>query len=712
MRNENPKIRFSALECLRQFADKMKNEFQAMYHQKVIPSLLEAIKDPVLRNQLHALDTLDCFMEFIEQKTISPYIQSILDCVFVIFMKEDIAVSLRFSILSTISELADSSKDTFKPFSEKCLEVLFNFFVNIYSKKIFGNIYGQLLETLTLIGETNEEKFLKYVPDIVTAVVEIQKNLAPSDFSFEYFVNSLERLCPIVKEKFPNLVPMIIEAVMKLVVIDPKMSISTNPENAFKIEDVLSDLNPSSGKKKEVFNLQTTEVEEKETALQLLHGVLITFSELFIPYIEIIHKILLPIIPFKSNSSIRSEVSNILPVIMKIVKENTNVTEAHNVGKLYINELFKAMEVETNNATLSVQLDNTSEIIEIIGLFLTTPELNAFFDKILFFFSETEKRRKDLNEEKHENNEMQKDIKKKVTEDEDDEIGEFDDIDEALAEEIDEIENVLVAISELIGALFKTHKSLTLEIVNKITTIVLPNYLKEGATDFEIKMGLYIIDDLIEFLGQEYLSQDLWKELAKLVIKFCDSEEPGIRQAASYGIGNLAVHTKVGFDLYINDCLLALEKGMNINSDGVDDEEWGYARDNLIASLGKIIRHHNNLINVNELVPKWINSLPIMYDTREAQLQHTMLMEMILSNSQLVFGLNNLNLPKIVRICGKIYKTEKSTEGCDNYIECVVLNLLNNNETSAILMKTESESEEKMKRKIGLILNSVKSKQK
>jgi len=151
---------------------------------------------------------------------------------------------------------------------------------------------------------------------------------------------------------------------------------------------------------------------------------------------------------------------------------------------------------------------------------------------------------------------------------------------------------------------------------------------------------------------------------------------------------------------------------MQINSDGVDDEEWGYARDNLIASLGKIIRNHNNLINVNELVPKWINSLPIMYDTREAQLQHTMLMEMILSNNHLVFGLNNINLPKIVRICGKIYKTEKSTEGCDNYIECVVLNLLNNNETNAILMKTESESEEKMKRKIGLILNSVKSKQK
>ena len=688
----------------------MKNDFQAIYHQKVIPSLIESLNDHILRNQLHSLDAIDCFIEFIDAKTIFPYTEKILDTVFNYFLKEDIPTCLRFSILTTISELADATKDLFKPYSDKCLQVLFNFFVNIYTKKIYGNLYGLLLETLTLIGETNEEIFIKYVPDIVSAIVEIQKNLSPSDFSFEYFVNSLERLCPIVKEKLPNLVPMIIEAVMKLVVIDPKMSISTNPENSFKLEDVLSELNPTmNGKKKNSVNLQTTELEEKETALQLLHGVLITFSELFLPYLEIIHKILLPLITFKANSLIRCEVSNILPVIMKILKENNLTNQIHSVGKIYINELFIAMEVETNNRTLAVQLDNTSDIIELIGVFLSEQELTSFFEKILFFFSEIEKRRRNLNEEKDENIELHKDIKKNSNEDEDDD-GSFNDIDEALSEEIEEIENVLVAISELIGSLFKTHKELTVQIVNKITTIILPNYLKDGSTNFEIKMGLYIIDDLIEFLGQEILSQDLWNSLAKLVTKFCDSQVPGIRQAASYGIGNLAVHTKKGFGLFINDCLVALDKAMQIVSDDEDDEDWGYARDNIVASLGKIIKHHNNLININELVPKWLNNLPILYDKREAQLQHLMLCELVLSHSNLIFGANNINLLKIIRIFGKIYKTDKSTDECDLQIECIVSSLLNNNLTKEFVLKAENESEEKIKRKIGLILGAIKAK--
>jgi hypothetical protein len=39
-------------------------------------------------------------------------------------------------------------------------------------------------------------------------------------------------------------------------------------------------------------------------------------------------------------------------------------------------------------------------------------------------------------------------------------------------------------------------------------------------------------------------------------------------------------------------------------------------------------------------------------------------------------------------------------------------NLLNNNDTKEFVIKAENDSEEKMKRKIGLIINAVKAKQK
>lgn len=47
------------------------------------------------------------------------------------------------------------------------------------------------------------------------------------------------------------------------------------------------------------------------------------------------------------------------------------------------------------------------------------------------------------------------------------------------------------------------------------------------------------MDDMIEFLGPDVLGEH-YSEIANKVINFCNSNDSGIRQAATYGIGMIA----------------------------------------------------------------------------------------------------------------------------------------------------------------------------
>ena len=74
---------------------------------------------------------------------------------------------------------------------------------------------------------------------------------------------------------------------------------------------------------------------------------------------------------------------------------------------------------------------------------------------------------------------------------------------EDIKDQIDELETVLTSLSDFFGALFETHKDLTLELVDKIIKDYLPIYFKEDSSNFEKTLGLLLVDDMAEFLQQK-----------------------------------------------------------------------------------------------------------------------------------------------------------------------------------------------------------------
>ena len=158
--------------------------------------------------------------------------------------------------------------------------------------------------------------------------------------------------------------------------------------------------------------------------------------------------------------------------------------------------------------------------------------------------------------------------------------------------------------------------------MNSLFTTLLPQAIQSGVKEKE-KFALFILDDMVEFLGPEILGQK-FIDIAQQIAKFCSSSDAAIRQAASYGIGMIAMHGKDAYAAVNQICMEGLKAAIGyqmpsgVKGKKAKEKKFNYARDNAISALGKIIRYQSAHIDVNSIVPEWLNLLPIKADVEEA----------------------------------------------------------------------------------------------
>jgi len=68
---------------------------------------------------------------------------------------------------------------------------------------------------------------------------------------------------------------------------------------------------------------------------------------------------------------------------------------------------------------------------------------------------------------------------------------------------------------------------------------------------------------MVEFLGPEVLGNH-FGSVAEQIVNFCGSDDSGIRQAASYGVGILAQHGGSAYSNINNVCLQGLKTAIEI----------------------------------------------------------------------------------------------------------------------------------------------------
>ena len=57
-----------------------------------------------------------------------------------------------------------------------------------------------------------------------------------------------------------------------------------------------------------------------------------------------------------------------------------------------------------------------------------------------------------------------------------------------------------------------------------------------------MKLGLFILDDMIEHLGPNYFGPAVYQEIVQTICRFTNNKSASLRQASAYGIGVIATH--------------------------------------------------------------------------------------------------------------------------------------------------------------------------
>jgi hypothetical protein len=653
------------------------------------------------------------FVEHLTDDDAAKYLQSSLEVLFNLFIKseEECPPALKEGILDTVKEFMNASEEEFKKYSEKCLQILLQYLSNILTKNINRTLVGPLLEIVSMIGPLCPELFKNYLITIVDTLIQINQNMPNFKENIaNYLMSTWEKLIPSLKESHKEKIPIIVNSLIELLKKPPEMSISSDPTKLINIQEFFSE--EKKKKEKEKVELKTSETEEFETFVEILNAFLSECPELYSSaQVEALYPIISKLLSYPNND-IKSEISKVFANSVEILaKTNSDKNYLYSTSKQYISNIVEQLMKESDYTVIVSYVDSLKDIIKSTKLFLTKNEINELSKKIIEVFDKLEKGRESLIKQKDETQKEFEEEKKKgdnkiYSDDEDDDESEKEVI-EDIKDQISELESVITSLSDFFGALFETHKNLTLELVDKIIKEYLPIYFKDDSSNFEKTLGLLLVDDMAEFLQQELLN-NIWGDILKIMLKYSSHNNYEVRNAACYGLGVFSQFTTKDFQNYGNDILAAVTNVINIPIDKkipkIDRENLKFARDNAVSALGKIIKYHGQEFpdKLDNLLDFWVNSLPITQDKEEGKINNQFLLDILMKEPNKILGPSNKNLGQIIVILAKAYQTGASTDEMDKNINSFAEGIKNNAEYSAILKDTIG------KRK-GKTLNKIKS---
>ena len=708
----NIKVQYASLYCIAELSDAHNPDFQNQYHKEIIPKVIQLLTESKsLRVQLEVCDALEMFVEHMTDSDAAIYLQSSLDALFNVFLKNEneCPPSLKQGIIGVVEEFIHASENEFIKYSEKCLQILLEYLSNILTNNINGNLVGPLMEVISEIGPLCPELFKKYLITIVNTLIQINQKMP--DFKgniANYLLSTWEKLIPSLKESNKEKIPEIVNSLILLLEKPPEMAISSNPEVKIDVNEFFSE--KKKEKEENKVELKTSETEEFTTFLETLNSFLEQCPELYnLEQIKNLYPIAKKLIKYPNND-IKSETAKIYPNCINIlIKINSQREIIISTANTYIADILTQLSEETDYSVIISFLDSIRDIIKSVKEFLSTKEINELSKQIFDLFNRIEKGRKDLLKEKEEAEKEYEEEKKtgdnKINSDDEDDDSSQEEVMEDIKDKIDETENVMKSISDFFGALFETHGHLTMELVNEIINNYIPKFLLETSSNFEKLLALLLLGDMAEFLKQELLSK-IWGDICTILIKYSPHSDYEVRNASCYGLGVFAQSTTQNFSDYGKNIVPAIINVINLPIDKklkkTEKENLKFARDNAISALGKVIKYHGQEFpnELNSLLDLWLNSMPIKKDKEEAKINIKFLLDILMKEPNKVLGDNNKNLGKVIVILTEGYQTDSTDTDMDKNIEQFALGIKNNTEYNNILLNTLKKQKEKLRNKM------------
>ncbi|GMN67997.1 hypothetical protein TIFTF001_037063 [Ficus carica] len=633
----HPRVRWAAINAIGQLSTDLGPDLQVKYHQQVLPALAGAMDDfQNPRVQAHAASAVLNFSENCTPDILTPYLDGIVSKLLVLLQNGKQMV--QEGALTALASVADSSQEHFQKYYDAVMPYLKTILINATDKSN-RMLRAKSMECISLVGmAVGKEKFRDDAKQVMEVLMSLQgSQLETDDPTTSYMLQAWARLCKCLGQDFLPYMSVVMPPLLQSAQLKPDVTItSADSDNEIEDSDDESMETITLGDKR--IGIKTSVLEEKATACNMLCCYADELKEGFFPWIDQVAPTLVPLLKFYFHEEVRKAAVSAMPELLRSAKLAIEKGQAQGRNETYIKQLsdyivpalVEALHKEPDTEICASMLDALNECVQISGPLLDENQVRSIVDEIKQVITASSSRKRERAE------------RAKAEDFDAEEV-------ELIKEENEQEEEVFDQVGEILGTLIKTFKGSFLPFFDELSSYLTPMWGKDKTPE-ERRIAICIFDDVAEQCREAALKY--YDTFLPFVLEACNDDNPDVRQAAVYGLGVCAEFGGSVFKPLVGEALSRLN--VVIQHPNALQAENLMAYDNAVSSLGKICVFHRDSIDAAQVVPAWLNCLPIKGDLIEAKVVHDQLCSMVERSDRELLGPNNQYLPKIVAVFAEL----------------------------------------------------------
>ncbi|KAK6937001.1 Importin repeat 4 [Dillenia turbinata] len=604
----HPRVRWAAINAIGQLSTDLGPDLQVQFHQRVLPALAVAMDDyQNPRVQAHAASAVLNFSENCTPEILTPYLDGIVGKLLLLLQTGKQMV--QEGALTALASVADSSQEHFQKYYDAVMPYLKTILMNANDKSN-RMLRAKAMECISLVGmAVGKEKFRDDAKQVMEVLMSLQgSQMETDDPTTSYMLQAWARLCKCLGQDFLPYMSVVMPPLLQSAQLKPDVTITAaDSDNEIDESDDDGMETITLGDKR--IGIKTSVLEEKATACNMLCCYADELKEGFYPWIDQVAPTLVPLLKFYFHEEVRKAAVSAMPELLRSAKLAVEKGLAQGRNESYIKQLsdyiipalVEALHKEPDTEICANMLDALNECIQISGPLLDESQVKCIVDEIKQVIVASSSRKRERAE-------------RAKAEDFDAEEGEL------LREENEQEEEVFDQVGEILGTLIKVFKASFLPFFDELSSYLTPMWGKDKTPE-ERRIAICIFDDIAEQCREAALKY--YDTFLPFLLEASNDENPDVRQAAVYGLGVCAEFGGSVFKPLVGEALSRLNAV--IGHPNALQPENVMAYDNAVSALGKICQYHRDGIDSAQVVPAWLNCLPIKGDLIEAKVVHDQL---------------------------------------------------------------------------------------
>jgi len=635
-RDPHHRVRWAACNTVGQMSSDFGPGLQQKFHSLLLPCLVSVMDDKDNpRVQSHAASAIINFCEHCTSDVLEPYLDGLLAKLANLLQTGKKIIQEQ--AITAIAAIADVVEGKFLKYYDIFMPFLKNILVHANGKD-YRLLRGKAMECISLIGvAVGKDKFRQDAKDVMEVLMRTQQGaLDPDDPQISFLLQAWARICKALGHEFIPYLEIVMPPLLASAKLDPDLTISD--EEAESDQDGWQYI-PIGDKR---IGINTSVMEEKATACNMIYQYAVELKEGFFPFVEAAASILVPLVKFYFHDGVRSAAVSTMPALLEATKAHIlssggNPAPLVNLFGHVLLTLLEAIQAEVDMDVLLLMVESTGECLDICG----DSCMNELQLKTLCETAKKELKDRDA---------------RKTTRLEERQGEDFDEEEaEKLIVENEKEEELLSELAELLGKAVKYHRSAFLSPFGESLLRPVLALLQPDRPPHDRQVAICVFDDIVEFVGTSSLP--LFQHFLPFILQYIGDANPGVRQASVYGIGMCAQFGGESMAPLIPDILKRLS--VVITHAEARNEENIHPTENAIAAWGRICQYQPAATgDLGAALSAWLSFLPVTEDNIESVVTYGHLCYFIEAHGQALLGAEYQNLSKVLDVFATVLRTE------------------------------------------------------